>query len=1025
MTLTTNGKPDLAAWNHACKVALAELPDRDAFEESARKHNAERRELVEDPTLGRTREEQARVLPEWASAICETVGAKVGWVQWYALGGLDENYRIKSIFPGVGNFNGVTFDKWLAHKYNWSDNRLWVEFDNYICEIFDLIDTTNDVQITNMPMQPSTTNAIGQAPAPNDNTASQSNQPSPEHDENSAMPSADLPTLQSEQDGVRVTTPASPMIIGAPLQSNNFSAAPSVLPTSSPDNQRPASLSDIGSLAVLSPDISSPPLQNSQLGTPSEEDCPTDTSMDEFPVVAPTTPSPQAAARDSAEESDGVEGASSHGVPQHDKSSSTKLPQPHPHLVRRGPAYSPLELLGGAPTSLGIFVILERGSASLTTTAASSFFPAVIVARSDNGPLASATARGAQAIGIECAAVVTTFTTRYSLQSPKIYNEGSNKFSTGHRAKRRVTGQDDTPTRAVPSRMQSSPLLPSLAYPTMMPGQPKTAHTIADAELIAWDAQIAARLQKEFDDEGRPPIDLHVEADSSTPLDSASITPTQALADPCADDELVARRLQEALDGEGKDKRKRRTDVMRLRVQTAAKTSRINGVPYALAGIGAKLASWTGRSPGDEKRTPMRANFTTFGPLLSDLAGSKDSESTPNANATPFHTLAPFEFNLDDSSSPSLPAQTASRLKPALRALSVISIHSSSSLLPIRQASIVASPCSTSPSSVISIRYSPKTQLHAPVGRTRVHRYSTPGRVVPSGGTGVDDAISISSDSDVEQPDPKPDPKPDHKRARGKISAQAFSVAATTWTHDWFAASPDRTALLDAPFYGMPMDGKDLYQPDIHYPWEDSSSSSEEFNNEPPVAAGSLSLKAQPKKPLQTSMIFSDLNLWCRLWPRHYLHRFAQTPRDTGMQRSSSTTGTLPITKMVCCDHNGTVTVRQHFPVCRVFEVTGVECFHYWNSRSMSWERKTLSSLLLLSMKEDHTIILRMTWVRHCPEFDKMLSKVHGSCLFFGPCLPTPPGALTIPLENEQASHRVMGNSPCPLASSKGKEREW
>ncbi|KAI0665549.1 hypothetical protein C8Q78DRAFT_1083903 [Trametes maxima] len=1029
MTLTASGKPDLANWNHACKVALAELPDRDVFEDSARKHNAERREVVEDPTIGSTREEKAQILPQWMSTICETVGAEVGWVQWFALGGLDENHRIKSIFPGAGDLDGVTFDKWLARKYNWSDDRLQIEFDNYIREIFDPVGRV-DGQPQRLNQQPKVLppNAGASSPTPSAETTPRDHGLALNLGERElARGIVSQPELSTSSANSSVAATQGTSAIVDILALGDTSLSPAQFPPfSSSSRAEPSegfqtSRSDLSTnvLTLHLPSTTNADQQPREPDAITFEGRSANIGTNSFSAVKPATPprlssngpadvsdsgqkTPQSMRRNDAEvlTDNGVMSRQARGTfnttvaasdPSTPPLATTPLaamPMGAAHTVATPPDAPPAvappvhaPLAAVPPVAVPLASLRPQrnrvqsaraAGRSLNFNAASRLHnkthdeeASTIPAASSEGP------RGAKRPNPLVPDVLLQ-----KIEQVRIRDHAVQPNSTGRRSKRLPIGKEDTPTPLQPSMMQSSPILPSSAYPALIPSKSpsKLPYVVADDDPTARDAQFAVQLQMDYDQE-----DEDMGSPTSWHNTSATTPRHLNLAERCANDEQIARHLQEALDDERKDQRIRRADA--IQDMMAAKVSRRSSVPYTLRELGAKLASWSGNPCGAGRRTPVEADITMFGPPLEELLTQSGSKSVPDPNSasTPTQRLEPFSFNLDNSSSPSPREQPVSQLSPpSARATSVISIHSSPSLSIGGQARDAGLPHLPS---VISIESSSDMGSRVLTNRRFLRRRSV-GRTVPQGGTGVDDAISISSDSDDCS-------RPRLKRAKPENN---------------------RTALLDAPFYGMPMDGKDLYQPDIRYPWEDSSSSDSCNDEFAPAPASQSQETLQPNGDVITD--FDDVHrfelvvpagsstgnpLHGQGSPRYWYATFIIYYREN----------TLPVTKMVCCDHDGNITVGQHFPVRRVFDAAGVGYFHYWNSSSTSWERKMLTSPLPLSVKSSHTFLLRMTWVRHCPYFDRMLSKTLGNCLFFGPHLPAPAQASPVAPDTHHISSHV------------------
>ncbi|KAJ3004620.1 hypothetical protein NUW54_g4727 [Trametes sanguinea] len=98
----------------------------------------------------------------------------------------------------------------------------------------------------------------------------------------------------------------------------------------------------------------------------------------------------------------------------------------------------------------------------------------------------------------------------------------------------------------------------------------------------------------------------------------------------------------------------------------------------------------------------------------------------------------------------------------------------------------------------------------------------------------------------------------------------------------------------------------------------------------------------------------------------------------------------LPVTKSLCIDGEGFVTLGQLTAAKEVFQHAGVDFFHLWDFHQTSWERHTLKSLIHISTERGyHTLLLRVTTVRRCPLFEVKLLEASSECSHYGQARPS------------------------------------
>ncbi|KAJ2976420.1 hypothetical protein NUW54_g11568 [Trametes sanguinea] len=95
---------------------------------------------------------------------------------------------------------------------------------------------------------------------------------------------------------------------------------------------------------------------------------------------------------------------------------------------------------------------------------------------------------------------------------------------------------------------------------------------------------------------------------------------------------------------------------------------------------------------------------------------------------------------------------------------------------------------------------------------------------------------------------------------------------------------------------------------------------------------------------------------------------------------------TLPVTKSICVDGEGFITLGKLAVARQVFQDAGVDFFHVWSFRHTCWERHTLESLVHISTERcNHTVLVRMTTVQRCPLFELKLLEASSELSYFGP----------------------------------------
>ncbi|KAJ3018403.1 hypothetical protein NUW54_g345 [Trametes sanguinea] len=236
------------------------------------------------------------------------------------------------------------------------------------------------------------------------------------------------------------------------------------------------------------------------------------------------------------------------------------------------------------------------------------------------------------------------------------------------------------------------------------------------------------------------------------------------------------------------------------------------------------------------------------------------------------------------------------------------------------------------------------------------------------------EVISISSDTEPEDQDP--------------AKSKATPIAGEKVRDDLdepIAEEPSRAAPLKPPFYGMPDDGMETYQHDVVYPWEMSSSSSEddfEFITLPTAREREHLLAAAEGNSHVYQVVTNPVRV-----PDLPSAVTESQPRKTWYLRVVIwyQDNVLPVTKSLCIDGEGFVTLGQFPAAKQVFQDAGVDYFHLWNFRQTSWERHTLKSLLHISTERGyHTLLVRMTAVKRCPLFEVKLLEASSECSHFG-----------------------------------------
>ncbi|KAI9069867.1 hypothetical protein FKP32DRAFT_1671022 [Trametes sanguinea] len=284
------------------------------------------------------------------------------------------------------------------------------------------------------------------------------------------------------------------------------------------------------------------------------------------------------------------------------------------------------------------------------------------------------------------------------------------------------------------------------------------------------------------------------------------------------------------------------------------------------------------------------------------------------------------------------------------------------------------------------------------------------------------EVISISSDTEPEDQNPAESNQTEAQRAfdprevnATRMSEEANAKDLRGVPNELLVEDPSRTALLKSPFYGKSDDGLEQYQPDVVYPWELTSSSSEddfEFITLPTARERERLLAAAEGN----SHVYQAVTDPVRV-PDLPGSASERAPRKTWYLRVVIwyQNDVLPVTKSLCIDGEGFVTLGRLPAAKQVFQDAGVDYFHLWNFRQTSWERLTLKSLIHISTERGyHTLLLRMTTVQRCPLFEVKLLEASSESSHYGhtrsPLRPpaTPKGK--VPLRDVRDCTRFTGD---------------
>ncbi|KAI9061271.1 hypothetical protein FKP32DRAFT_1678287 [Trametes sanguinea] len=254
------------------------------------------------------------------------------------------------------------------------------------------------------------------------------------------------------------------------------------------------------------------------------------------------------------------------------------------------------------------------------------------------------------------------------------------------------------------------------------------------------------------------------------------------------------------------------------------------------------------------------------------------------------------------------------------------------------------------------------------------------------------EVISISSDTEPEDQNPAESNQTEAQRAfdprevnATRMSEEANARDLRGVPNELLVEDPSRTAQLNSPFYGKSDDGLEKYQPDVVYLWDLTSSSSEddiEFIKLPTARERERLLAAAEGNSHVYQAVTDPMRV--RDLPGASTE---SAPRKTWYLRVVIwyQNNSLPVTKSLCIDGEGFVTLSQLPAARQVFQDAGVDYFHLWNFRQTSWERHTMKSLIHISTERGyHTLLLRMTTVQLCPLFEVKLLEASSECSHYG-----------------------------------------
>ncbi|KAJ8474049.1 hypothetical protein ONZ51_g7478 [Trametes cubensis] len=291
------------------------------------------------------------------------------------------------------------------------------------------------------------------------------------------------------------------------------------------------------------------------------------------------------------------------------------------------------------------------------------------------------------------------------------------------------------------------------------------------------------------------------------------------------------------------------------------------------------------------------------------------------------------------------------------------------------------------------------------------------------------DVISISSDTDLEEDNPpareivvvsSDGPSTPVVNRSQAATCRDDSRILTNVLHTLFQEDPERTALIDAPFQGMPADGYDMYQPDVVYPWEISSSDLDfdipadhststgtehvaantaarsvdvgpnihdavhghEVTHEPTVGTHSTSMA-------RGVTWYLNIVIWHKV--RHHTAATDRNSPDEHVQNDI-----LPATKSIRMDHEGIVFLKDIAVVRRVFVEASVKYFHLWSFMTTSWQSHSLGDAIYVSTeRQHHTLLLRVASAQRCPLFEVKLLNASSECSSYGPPIQTSAPAIS------------------------------
>ncbi|OSC96214.1 hypothetical protein PYCCODRAFT_1472803 [Trametes coccinea BRFM310] len=574
---------------------------------------------------------------------------------------------------------------------------------------------------------------------------------------------------------------------------------------------------------------------------------------------------------------------------------------------------------------------------------------------------------------------------------------------------RRRVGRHPFSRDASPS-FHSSPVLPSRALAARTPATPGPSTAV------------------------KPPTDLRPAEDTSRdntpqgiPDDLQALGPDPSLAAQCANDEAFARRLQQALDQEtiqqeiiedSSQTRKRR--VQDIQSGIVCSLSQQGKKVRTLAALASEHAPWH-PSPEVFTSTPSESsqrpddNAAIPGPRLSDLhASTQAGRQGDNGSSAMVASEQPPLSEVTDVDDPSsYPTSSVKAIEAPQAAASCQDQDAPVDIMPKPPFTqprpgppAVPSPRARSEAarSVISISSdsdsctappAPRHPTQLPTRRARPRVLSKPAQL-------DHEIISISSDTDPEEgglpvrttaahPDNSSTPRACSPPGAHSAGVQTVCEGDTTRAgdekemkslkqvlHNLFTQDPSRTALLKSPFYGMPDDGLERYQPHVVYPWELSSSEDDfEYIQLPSAHERERLLGAQAVDPHVYEAVTDPVLLGTSRLP------LAESSRKRVWYLHIE--NTVPVTKALCVDEEGTITLRQFPAVEQVFQTAGVDYFHLWSFRQTSWERRTLKDPIHISAEPyNHTLLVRMTSVRRCPLFEAKLVEASSECSYFG-----------------------------------------